>query len=273
MKNKRLIVLLSVLAFITVLVVINSTLFTLQNISINWLTTKSELQKFKDYDLVGDIHKGQSIFLLDKSEMSANLEKEFPYLNVVSIETKFPNKIVVHSAERESLYAVCLSSDTYAILDEKGKVLDKISGKELNANSEGGLRPRPIVTNFSGTLNPEDFEVGEFVKRPDIGSMINSLSTSLREAGYNPTTSKGVLSAIDINSSSTEYDSSLVVMKTRSGISLSVLRFEELLTDKIMHAFYQYNQLHNQGAVDCEIIVWYNSGPNLIESDIKWNLS
>ena len=62
MKNKKLIGLLIVLAFITVLVVLNSTLFTLQSISVNWLTTKCELETLKDYTMVDSIEKGESIF-------------------------------------------------------------------------------------------------------------------------------------------------------------------------------------------------------------------
>ena len=95
MKNKKLIGLLIVLAFITVLVVLNSTLFTLQSISVNWLTTKCELETLKDYTMVDSIEKGESIFLVKKDKIVENLEKKYSYLRVVSIETKFPNKIVI----------------------------------------------------------------------------------------------------------------------------------------------------------------------------------
>ena len=69
MKNKKLIGLLIVLAFITVLVVLNSTLFTLQSISVNWLTTKCELETLKDYTMVDSIEKGESIFLVKKDKI------------------------------------------------------------------------------------------------------------------------------------------------------------------------------------------------------------
>ena len=66
MKNKKLIGLLIVLAFITVLVVLNSTLFTLQSISVNWLTTKCELETLKDYTMVDSIEKGDiGIFVVN----------------------------------------------------------------------------------------------------------------------------------------------------------------------------------------------------------------
>ena len=125
--------LLSILAFLTVLIVINSTLFTLQKVSINWLTTKYmiDLNGTKDYNITDEVDVGGSIFMLQKDDISAHLEKEFPYLRVVSIETKFPNKLVIHSAERESLYAVSMGNNMYAILDEMGKVLAKSSYKKI----------------------------------------------------------------------------------------------------------------------------------------------
>ena len=81
MKNKKLIGILIILVFLTVLVVLNSTLFTLQTISINWLTTKYNLEDVKDYTMVEDINKGESIFLIKKDEIASSLEKKYPYLS------------------------------------------------------------------------------------------------------------------------------------------------------------------------------------------------
>ena len=85
MKNKKLIGFLIVLIFLTVLIVINSTLFTLQKISVNWLTTKYKLETIKDYKIVDGIEKGESIFLVKKESIANTLEKKYPYLRVVSI--------------------------------------------------------------------------------------------------------------------------------------------------------------------------------------------
>ena len=82
MKNKKLIGFLIVLIFLTVLIVLNSTLFTLQKISVNWLTTKYNLESIKDYTLVDGIERGESIFLVKKNEIANQLEKKYPYLKV-----------------------------------------------------------------------------------------------------------------------------------------------------------------------------------------------
>lgn len=265
MKNKRLIVVLCVLAFLTVLIVINSTLFTLQNISVNWLTTKCELTSVKDYDIVDKVSKGGSIFLVDKEEISETLEKKYPYLRVVSIETKFPNKIVIHSAERESLYAIKLSDSEYAVLDEKGKVLSLESDRIL-AGEEGDLGNRPIAVLFNRSntsINVSDFEVGKMVKGDYISSLLSILSYSLRESNYTPTTSKGVLKEIEISQkldTITNQPTSVISLKTRNGIKMEIENFENKTTDKLLLAFARYNTLQSQGVVSCKIKVFEESG-------------
>lgn len=253
MKSKRLIIILCVLAFLTVLIVINSTLFTLQTVNINWLTTKYQLQSVKDYQIAGGISKGQSIFLIKKDELSSKLEKEYPYLRVVSIETKFPNKIVIHSAERESLYAIKLSDTEYAVIDEKGKVL-ALEDDSLFAGSEGDLGAKPIKINFESlSIKLEDFVVGEFVGSQYIQKLLTSLSYSLRETNYTPTTSKGVFRHVDVIS---QGETSEINMQTRNGMLLKIKQFENYTTDKLLLAFERYNYLQTQGVVSCTIEVF-----------------
>ena len=73
MKSKRLIVLLSVLAFLTVLIVINSTLFTLQKINVTWMTSTFNLKNVTDVTFSSIVEeKGDSIFLLDKKKKENN---------------------------------------------------------------------------------------------------------------------------------------------------------------------------------------------------------
>ena len=74
MKNKKLIVLFSILVFLTVLVVLSSTLFTLQTVNIKWHTEKYKMSNFKDYDIADSVSLGGSIFLVDKDEMSSKIQ-------------------------------------------------------------------------------------------------------------------------------------------------------------------------------------------------------
>lgn len=255
MKNKRLVIILCVLAFLTVLIAINSTLFTLQGISMNWLTTKYMLQDVKDYEIIEDIELGGSVFLLNKDEITQQLEKSNPYLRVVSLETKFPNKLVIHCAERESLYAIKITSSQYVILDEMGKVLTITEDARMFEGNGANLGAVPIVIDFASlSLKREDFVEGEKVNSQYVANILSSLSYSLREASYIPTTSKGVIKSIEVVSMG---NSSKISMMTRSGIEINIVDVENLTTKKLLLGFERYNHYHNLGSVNCVIDVWY----------------
>lgn len=259
MKNKKLIAFLIVLIFLTVLIVLNSTLFTLQKISINWLTTKYKLETVKDYTLTESIDKGESIFLVNKKEITSKLEKKYPYLQVVSIETKFPNKIVIHSAERESLFAVKLGDNSYAVIDEKGKVLS-LTNSGIFAGSDLGAKPIQVVLN-SVSVSSNDFVVGEEIKNSGVVNVLNQVALSLRESNYTPTTSKGIFLNMEISSLGEDYE---VYFKTRNGMSIRLKNASEYTTDMCLLALERYNYYHQEGVVSGEIEVWHNLKLNKI---------
>ena len=264
MKSKKLIVIFSILVFLTVLVVLSSTIFTLQNVSINWMTTKYKLLTIDDEQLTSDIILGKSIFLIDKEEITSNLEKKYPYLRVVGVETKFPNKIVIHSAEREVLFAVKKADDNYALLDEFGKVLE--NNKSLDSLTQGTslLSSTPIKVDFQSlSLKEEDFVNGEIVKVAHIEKMISKLAYSFKESNYSPTTSKGVFQNIDILSDS-QHET--VNITTRRGIVIKLKDAEEYTTDKLLVGLARYNAVHNQGIVEYTIEVRYDSLSGRVEA-------
>lgn len=257
MKSKRLIILLSILIFVTVLIVLNSTLFTLQNVSVNWLTTKNTLQNVKDYELVKGVSKGQSIFLVKKDIIAKDLEKEHPYLRVVSIETKFPNKIVVHTAERQSLYAIKLTNEKdYAVLDENGKVLKIDEYDNIFESNESTLETTPIKIEFKNNLSikDDDLEEGEFIKINNVANLLSTLSLSLRESGYEPLTSKGVLKSIQVESNGENTD---IWLYTWSGLIIKVNNIEGKSTEKLLLGFSVYNTLLNSSKIEYLIDVTY----------------
>ena len=131
MKNKRLIVILGILFFIAFIVVLSSTVFTLQSVDLMFgQTLNAETTVFGTSDEraavieSGNFDYGNCIFFMDKNENIKYLEQLNPYIKIVNIETKFPNKFVVHALEREELYSVRLSENSYAITDSTLKVLD-----------------------------------------------------------------------------------------------------------------------------------------------------
>ena len=257
MKNKKLIILFSILVFFTVLIVLSSTLFTLQNLTINWMTDTKQLSKYKDYEITENIALGESIFLVDKDEIASTLEKKYPYLRVVGLETKFPNKIVLHTAEREGLYAIKKSDGNYVILDEYGKVIEgKVSYEEFVKMSNSSLGGAPIEINFDNlTIKDDDMLEGEFIKVASVKDLLNNLSLSLRQSSHTPTTSKGVFKYINVTSLG---ESEIVSIETRRGIIIELKDAENYTTDKLLLGLSTYNDLHKQGVVNGIIEVFYS---------------
>lgn len=262
MKNKRLIILFSFLVFFIVLIVLSSTLFTLQNVTINWMTDKYQLKNIKDYDLTSKVSLGESIFLINKDDISNKLEKKYPYLRVVGVETKFPNKIIVHTAEREELFAIKKSNGDYAILDEFGKILnsDMSSSKfvELANSSLGGA---PIEVDLNMTIQDGDLVEGEFIKSVSVKNLLSNLAYSFRQASYIPATSKGVFKYIKVEMSiniDTNEKEDIINIQTRRGIVIKLKDAKNHTTDKLLLGLSTYNEMHKDGDVNGTITVFYS---------------
>ena len=274
MKSKKLLVFLIMFVFITVLVVLNSTLFTLQHISISWLTSTINLKTMNEKEVTSLIdERGESIFLLNKEEISAKLEKKHPYLRVVGIETKFPNKIVIYSAEREDLYAVKIADGDYAIIDDYGKVLSRT--QTLSTNSNGAvIEARPIEVLFNNIqlnsadflvgeqfnniqLNSADFLVGEQVKIKRIEEVLTKLSYTLKEANYTTLAKKGIFDSITVANTG-EGGEVGMYLTTRNGMVINLLDAEDKMTDKFMLGLSVYNEYHQDSYSKGTIIVQYS---------------
>ena len=107
MKNARLLIILGLFVFITATIVLTSTVFTLNTVEIGWLSTTKVLNNTTDADIIesANFQKGESVFALNKEQYKKNLEKNNPYIKVINLEIKFPNKLKVSVVEREELYA------------------------------------------------------------------------------------------------------------------------------------------------------------------------
>lgn len=150
MKKKWIIALSTIGVVIITIVILSFTLFTVQTISIDYRTS---LQHEYDDEAIIDasgLPKGKNIMFLKKQKYIDNIEKSYPYLEVINIETSFPSKLTIHLRERQPFYAV-QSDGKYLLLDSSLKVLEEL--EEF------------FSTRTNAILLPFDFgaELGEFV--------------------------------------------------------------------------------------------------------------
>ena len=250
MKNKRLIILISIFAFLILIVILCSTLFTVKTVSVNWLRRLPEghLLINKDDEISANVKKGGSIFLFEKDDAIEVLEEKYPYLNVVKIETKFPNKLVLHVADRQELFGIKLNDDCYIILDGTNKVLNKYNALQYSA-----LSVKPIcVTIKEQSLNADDFVVGKIANISKVSTVLHSISNALNVLGYEEVDAKGLLNNIEIDLS---YNSTITLKTNFANLSIQINKIYSQLNQKIINGLTYYNTAHNEGKSNGVIVV------------------
>ena len=245
MKNARLLVILGVFVFLTAIIVLGSTVFTLNTVEIGWLSTTKVLSATSDSKLIesAEFEKGESVFLLDKEKYRNKLEQNNPYIKVINLEIKFPNKLKVTVVEREELYVLKVvntksySGYSYVYLDYDLKVL-KITDSEVVANQQN-----PAILTIDGpgvnyTVN--DFEAGEFTDLP-VKEMLKSIGSMLSSTGYTNNLTKALLKTINVH-----HDVSTTVnIKTTYGLNLKLINATHKTSQKMLEALSVYEYYHN----------------------------
>ena len=85
MRNKKLIVLFSILAFLTLLVVLSSVIFSVQNVYASCYNAEDEaFDEIVASNEINGITKGKSIFLLNESKAIEKIESNLSDVKVVN---------------------------------------------------------------------------------------------------------------------------------------------------------------------------------------------
>lgn len=123
-KHKKATIICSIVfVLLIILVILMFTVFSLKDVKVELKTGTEHLTQEVVSEIEDEALKtGGSVLFLGKEKLISRLEKQFPYLKIVNIETQIPNKLVIHAAEREELFAVNSGEKSY-FLDEEFKIL------------------------------------------------------------------------------------------------------------------------------------------------------
>ncbi len=252
MKNKRLIALISIFAFLILIVILCSTLFTVKNVSVKWLTVLPQGHELigQDKNIAGSIKQGGSVFLYDKDEAISTLEEKYPYLNVVKIETKFPNKLVIQVTNRQEFFAVKITDNCYVALDGYGKVLKNYTGLEYNA-LEKGVKPICVEVKEMA-LNADDFTVGKVANISKVSNILSVLYNQILGKNYAEYAAISVFPNITIDLG---YNSSITIDTTWENVSVQITKISSKLSNKISFGLTAYEQAKKDNVVNSTIVV------------------
>ncbi len=135
MKNKKLIIVSgSILAFVLVCIILSFTLFSTHSIEFNFHNnTTLFVNEQKQLDIINSlqINKKMPIYSLNKTAIKNSLESNNAYLKVINIETVFPNKLVLHCAEREEVFCIESRDGLFYFCDEDLKILNCLTAEDL----------------------------------------------------------------------------------------------------------------------------------------------
>ena len=125
MRNKKLIVLFSILAFLTLLVVLSSVIFSVQNVYASCYNAEDEaFDEIVASNEINGITKGKSIFLLNESKAIEKIESNLSDVKVVNIQRKFPNQVYINYVKIFPYLAV-ETENAVLYASNDGKILSK----------------------------------------------------------------------------------------------------------------------------------------------------
>lgn len=157
MSKKLIITLSTVFICIAVVLILFWTLFSLSSVSVQFhSTTKNLTITNEEIVEAGQFRYGACVFFEGKNKSIDSINKKskenpnFAYLKVLNIETVFPNKFIIHVAERAELFSV----------ETDGQVL--ICDSELRVLKIGETENDTIHVSGLNIIN-EDVKVGDFL--------------------------------------------------------------------------------------------------------------
>ena len=121
------------------------------------------------------------------------MEKQYPYLKVVGIETKFPNVLLIQSIERQPFFAVPNENNSkIAICDEDFKVLRVISYSDYISKPQ-----YPVVDYLDIEFNNES--IGDFLQLSVNVKILQELPSIFEQIEYINNEVGALIKKFDIN--------------------------------------------------------------------------
>ena len=203
-KNTKIAIAVIVLAVLTLIIVLSSTVFAVGSARLIWYNQPTgTLATLTNQNILESSGvQGNSVFLLDRDEAIKNIEERYPRLRVIDIEICWPNIMNIHAIERQEVYAVATSSG-YCITDEYLRVLDTVSSfSSTNVN--------PVLLNLPNLTG--SFERGDTIPH-DYATTFVELYNAYIALGRDLTDMRAMCASID-------YTNAKLTISTHFGVTI-----------------------------------------------------
>ncbi len=237
MKYKKLLVLMTCLLFAMVAVFCFASAFKITDVELNYnvITGSTENVKEKCSKRLED-YKDKNLVLINSDKVKDELVALSGYIEVVSIEKIFPNKLSVSVMERPEAFVLEINDRIYA-LDNKLNVLAQKSDFKNNVYG---------YDNIILELNPADYDsslsIGKSLVMRDgeTDSYLKACSDFIYSMREN-------LVKVSLTTKKDGVKYKTITLHMREGVTFTILKANEKTLEKMQATFEFYKNLSNKG--------------------------
>jgi len=228
---KLVIILSSILVAVALCFILSFTLFRVSVVEINFKNGTTLYASQEDKQAIinsGKFSYSTPVFAVNKAEIIHRLEKEHYYLKVINIETVFPNKLIVHCAEREELFTIKLGDNLYYICDQHLKVLRLDTSYKSEQGNAALLE--------GGDILDKSIKVGETLSLTNCESLIKELSNAFAFNNKTISDIRGMFKTISITYEKNYYTKNtepVLTFTTFDNFKIKITLPNNLLIEKI----------------------------------------
>jgi len=245
MKTRKLAVIFAALAFVLILIILNSVVFTVGSIHAYCYNANDGALNDAVVLSGGDM-KGRNIFTLRVKGISAQIENDTPGVKVVNIERKFPGIVWINYVKVIPIFAFENLDGTYTTADNR-LFIDKliVDGADIRLNAttdEVNEDPKGVLIRVKASGAPVAPHRLEPVMLPgDVqNEVLAKLITALNRLDYREYDFLRFISEIDITRVGTDTGKIILTMRKsdaqKEQITIELWNSESRLLEKTQYA-------------------------------------
>lgn len=248
------IILFSILAFVMVLIVLNSFVFSIQEVRADCLNSLNN-ELCDRVIAASDIKLNKNILFLSENKAVENINSQMPEeVRVINIERKFPDKVWIHFVKLVPVIALEKGNGDFVTCDNNLNVIGSaVSGSSLlldasvdavDKNIDSEVRPVVLARVGGNIVNPAPKAA---LALSDANSLIalRSVVDTVNRLDYREYDFVRLLREIDM----THYDDAVnpvIYLKMRESgarsITIEIQNTKKMLLQKVQHSISAYEQ-------------------------------
>ncbi len=164
----------------------------------------------------GEFDIGKNIIFMNFEDNIEKIEQNNPYVKVEQVIRKFPNKVTIYISERVPKYRVQDDShetNSWYILDEDFKILDKVSAEELMTKQVSGnltyFKQTTEITKETLTFKSSSAVIGKFAEE---ASEMKNFMGQISKAVYAKTQDSTIIRSVNYSKVNGKFE---IVMRNQ----------------------------------------------------------